>query len=106
MEVQLVPGTDCPADSTITAGWVHTLHLWRAAHAAQPDGDDAEAWLDWIEDGGHPDVWYAEWRARNPGPDMEAAEAQALAAYHAPVQRNLRGIATGRIQPIVELRKH
>jgi L-asparaginase II len=33
-------------------------------------------------------------------------ESTPLGAYANPVQRNLRGIATGRIQPIVELRKH
>ncbi len=87
MEVQLVPGTATPADSTITAGWGFTLYLWAPAHASQPAGDEAEALLDWIEDGGDPNTWYAAWRERNPGPDMEQVKAQALAVYHAQVER-------------------
>ncbi len=86
-EVLMIPGTDCPADPSTTAGWRYTLHVRAAAHASQPAGDDAEAWLDWIEDGGDADVWYAAWRARNPGPDMEAIKAQALSAYHAQIER-------------------
>jgi L-asparaginase II len=36
---------------------------------------------------------------------LEHPEATALSAYCEPVQRNLRGLATGRIQPVVDLRK-
>ena len=37
---------------------------------------------------------------------LDHPETSPLGVYVAPVQRNLRGIATGRIQPILELRKH
>src|SRR5690349_3529611 len=75
-----VPGTDCPADSLTTAGRVYLARLLASVHAAQPDGDDAEARLDNIENGGDDEAWYAEWRAQNPGPDMAAVEREAAAA--------------------------
>ena len=87
-EVLMIPGTDCPADSLTIAGWEFTVRVWAAAHASQPDGDDAEAWLDWIEDGGDPDAWYAAWRARNPGPDMAAVKTEAAAVARAMVSRH------------------
>jgi L-asparaginase II len=37
---------------------------------------------------------------------LEHPESTPLGVYEAPVQRNLRGIPTGRLQPILELRKH
>ncbi|MEO7761913.1 MAG: asparaginase, partial [Casimicrobiaceae bacterium] len=37
---------------------------------------------------------------------LERPEETTLAAYQAPVQHNLRGVVTGRLQPVVELRKN
>ena len=79
MEVQLVPGTATPADSTITAGWGYTFYLWAPAHASQPAGDEAEALLDWIEDGGDPNTWYAAWaRAESSAPTWSRSKLRRL----------------------------
>ena len=36
---------------------------------------------------------------------LDHPESTPLATYHEPVQRNMRGLVTGRVQPVVELRK-